>query len=116
MGPEDSFVGMFMGYEEASKAYRVYDIEASKVVISRDITFDESTFDFSVDRSKEDDEGAELDLNILAINDDDVRQAIYKQTGKRKSEATTGMSRSARPRTGLEQVSAPEHVSNRHQK
>uniref|UniRef100_A0AAV1TWC1 Polyprotein n=1 Tax=Peronospora matthiolae TaxID=2874970 RepID=A0AAV1TWC1_9STRA len=108
--------GMFMGYEEASKAYRVYDIETGQVVISRDITFDESTFDFSMDRPSDDDEDAELDLDLLAINEDDVRQTVYKQTGKRKSEARPGMSRSARPRTGLEQASAPEHVSNRHQK
>uniref|UniRef100_A0AAV1UC50 CCHC-type domain-containing protein n=1 Tax=Peronospora matthiolae TaxID=2874970 RepID=A0AAV1UC50_9STRA len=108
--------GMFMGYEEASKAYRVYDIEAGQVVISRDITFDESTFDFSMDRPSDDDEDAELDLDLLAINEDDVHQTVYKQTGKRKSEARPGMSRSARPRTGLEQASAPEHVSNRHQK
>uniref|UniRef100_A0AAV1VDJ4 Integrase catalytic domain-containing protein n=1 Tax=Peronospora matthiolae TaxID=2874970 RepID=A0AAV1VDJ4_9STRA len=108
--------GMFMGYEEESKAYRVYDIEAGQVVISRDITFDESTFDFSVDRPSDDDEDAELDLDLLAINEDDVRQTVYKKTGKRKSEARPGMSRSARPRTGLEQASAPEHVSNRHQK
>uniref|UniRef100_A0AAV1TVK9 Reverse transcriptase Ty1/copia-type domain-containing protein n=1 Tax=Peronospora matthiolae TaxID=2874970 RepID=A0AAV1TVK9_9STRA len=108
--------GMFMGYEEASKAYRVYDIEADQVVISRDITFDESTFDFSMDRPSDNDEDAELDLDLLAINEDDVRQTVYKQTGKRKSEARPGMSRSARPRTGLEQASAPEHVSNRHQK
>uniref|UniRef100_A0AAV1VJ38 Retroviral polymerase SH3-like domain-containing protein n=1 Tax=Peronospora matthiolae TaxID=2874970 RepID=A0AAV1VJ38_9STRA len=85
--------GMFMGYEEASKAYRVYDIEAGQVVISRDITFDESTFDFSMDRPSDDDEDAELDLDLLAINEDDVRQTVYKQTGKRKSEARPGMSR-----------------------
>ena len=36
-----------MGYEEVSKAYRVYDIEAKKVVISRDVNFDESVFGFS---------------------------------------------------------------------
>uniref|UniRef100_A0AAV1V806 Reverse transcriptase Ty1/copia-type domain-containing protein n=1 Tax=Peronospora matthiolae TaxID=2874970 RepID=A0AAV1V806_9STRA len=108
--------GMFMGYEEASKAYRLYDIEADQVVISRDITFDESTFDFSLDRPSDDYEDAELDLDLLAINEDDVRQTVYKKTGKRKSEARPGMSRSARPRTGLEQASAPAHVSNRHQK
>ena len=85
-----------MGYEEASKAYRVYDIEADQVVISRDITFDESTVDFSMDRSSEDDEDAELDLDLLEINDDDVRQTTYKQTGKRKSEARPGRSRSTR--------------------
>ncbi|KAG6590540.1 Copia protein [Phytophthora cinnamomi] len=33
--------GIFMGYEERSKAYRVYDIEAGQVVISRDVTFDD---------------------------------------------------------------------------
>ena len=35
-------VGIFMGFEEAPKAYRVFDIEAEQVVISRDVTFDES--------------------------------------------------------------------------
>uniref|UniRef100_A0AAV1UB94 Reverse transcriptase Ty1/copia-type domain-containing protein n=1 Tax=Peronospora matthiolae TaxID=2874970 RepID=A0AAV1UB94_9STRA len=69
-----------------------------------------------MDRSRDNDEDAELDLNLLAINDDDVRQTTYKQTGNRKSEASTGMSRSSRHQTGLEQASAPEHVSNRHQK
>ncbi|KAG3122647.1 hypothetical protein PC128_g27737 [Phytophthora cactorum] len=37
--------GICLGYEERSKAYRVYDIEAGKVVVSRDVTFDEATFD-----------------------------------------------------------------------
>uniref|UniRef100_A0AAV1VFH3 Retroviral polymerase SH3-like domain-containing protein n=1 Tax=Peronospora matthiolae TaxID=2874970 RepID=A0AAV1VFH3_9STRA len=37
-------VGIFVGYEEVSKSYRVYDIKAGKVVISRDVNFDESTF------------------------------------------------------------------------
>ena len=36
--------GLFMGYEEVSKAYRIYDIEADQVVISPDVTFDKSTF------------------------------------------------------------------------
>ena len=33
--------GLFSGYEGLSKAYRVYDIEAEQVVISRDVNFDE---------------------------------------------------------------------------
>ncbi|KAG4028275.1 hypothetical protein PC123_g29117 [Phytophthora cactorum] len=33
--------GIFLGYEEVSKAYRLYDIEAGQVVISRDVNFDE---------------------------------------------------------------------------
>lgn len=34
--------GLFMGYQELSKAYRIFDIEAGQVVISRDVNFDES--------------------------------------------------------------------------
>jgi hypothetical protein len=34
--------GLFMGYQESSKAYQIYDIEAGQVVISRDVNFDES--------------------------------------------------------------------------
>ena len=41
--------GIFLGYEETSKAYRVYDIEAGQVVITRDVNFDESAFGLSVD-------------------------------------------------------------------
>ena len=37
-------VGVFLGYEEVSKVYRVYDIEARQAIISRDVNFNESTF------------------------------------------------------------------------
>ncbi len=33
---------VFVGYQESSKAYRLYDIEGGKVVISRDVKFDET--------------------------------------------------------------------------
>ena len=45
-----SRVGVFVGYEEVSKAYRVYDIDAQRVVISRDVTFDESSLGDLSDR------------------------------------------------------------------
>ena len=32
---------MFLGYERGSKAYRLYDPASSKVVVSRDVVFDE---------------------------------------------------------------------------
>lgn len=32
-------------YEERSQAYRIYDIEAWQVVISRDVTFDKTSVD-----------------------------------------------------------------------
>ncbi|KAG2802010.1 hypothetical protein PC116_g10556 [Phytophthora cactorum] len=42
-----SRAGIFLGYEEVYKAYRLYGIEAGQVVISRDVNFDESTFELS---------------------------------------------------------------------
>ena len=33
--------GIFMGYSESSKAYRIYFLRFKKIDISRDVTFDE---------------------------------------------------------------------------
>ena len=35
-----------MGNEEVLKAYRIYEIEADQVLMSRDVAFDKSTFSF----------------------------------------------------------------------
>ncbi|POM76995.1 Hypothetical protein PHPALM_5696 [Phytophthora palmivora] len=61
--------GIFLGYEEVSKAYRVYDIEAGKVVISRDVNFDESTFGLAQPISDEDVDDTALDFASLDIDD-----------------------------------------------
>jgi hypothetical protein len=34
---------VFLGYEEGSKAYRLYDLAGGKVVVSWDVVFDEAT-------------------------------------------------------------------------
>ena len=79
-------VGVFMGYEEVSKAYRVYDIEAGQVVISRNVTFDESIFGFSTVSASDDDEDVVLELDSLDIGDDNAGPTTYQQTGKRKNQ------------------------------
>ena len=61
--------GLIMGYEEASKAYRVYDIEADQVMISRDVIFDESAFRFSPALPQAVVEDTALDFGDLDIND-----------------------------------------------
>uniref|UniRef100_A0AAV1TSR5 Integrase catalytic domain-containing protein n=1 Tax=Peronospora matthiolae TaxID=2874970 RepID=A0AAV1TSR5_9STRA len=60
--------GIFLGYEEASKAYRVYDIEAGQVVIIRDVNFDEFTFGLLPPITDEDTDG--LDLASIELDDE----------------------------------------------
>lgn len=103
--------GIFIGYEERSKAYRVYDIEAGQVVISRDVNFDESRFGLDSPRL-DDDDVDDMDFDSLGIDKDGEQQPTYQQTGKRKtraSEETTAATtpRAVRHRPGLEEASAP---------
>ncbi|KAH7460339.1 Retrovirus-related Pol polyprotein from transposon TNT 1-94 [Phytophthora ramorum] len=111
--------GLFLGYEQVSKAYRLYDIEAGQVVVSRDVNFDESAFGLSAHTSDEDVDDAALDLDALDLDDNDgPRQMSFKQAGKRKSrpsgdDDTARRSRPVRHRAGLEEASAPDVSSSR---
>uniref|UniRef100_A0AAV1U9T2 Reverse transcriptase Ty1/copia-type domain-containing protein n=1 Tax=Peronospora matthiolae TaxID=2874970 RepID=A0AAV1U9T2_9STRA len=107
--------GIFVGYEEVSKAYRVYDIEAGQVVISRDVNFDESTFGLQLPITDEDVD--DLDFELLDLDDEELRQMEYKQTGKRKNrlndeDTAAPRPRAVRQRPGLEESSAPENNSS----
>ncbi|GJT32634.1 retrovirus-related pol polyprotein from transposon TNT 1-94 [Tanacetum coccineum] len=45
--------GIIVGYATASKGYRIYDLTNSKIVISRDVSFDEGAYlDWNVDEVK----------------------------------------------------------------
>ena len=83
--------GLFMGYEESSKAYRVYNIEGDKVVISRDVNFDEAVAGGSL---LNDSAGGVTDI-LNRLEDIDIegglRLANFKYTRKRR----TGTSQSA---------------------
>uniref|UniRef100_A0AAV1VCE7 Integrase catalytic domain-containing protein n=1 Tax=Peronospora matthiolae TaxID=2874970 RepID=A0AAV1VCE7_9STRA len=108
--------GIFVGYEEVSKAYRVYDIEAGQVVISRDVNFDESTFGLQLPITDEDVD--DLDFELLDLDDEELRQMEYKQAGKRKNrlndeDTAAPRPRAVRQRPGLEEPSAPENNSSR---
>ena len=107
-----------MGYEEVSKAYRVYDIEAGRVVISRDVTFDEMIIGFSPLRSSDDDEDATLDFSGLDISNDNGGPVQYQQTGKRKDRSSDANSKDAylRPAhhgANLEEASVPDRAFRR---
>uniref|UniRef100_A0AAV1V8Y6 Integrase catalytic domain-containing protein n=1 Tax=Peronospora matthiolae TaxID=2874970 RepID=A0AAV1V8Y6_9STRA len=108
--------GIFVGYEEVSKAYRVYDIEAGQVVISRDVNFDESTFGLPSPITDED--ADDLDFELLDLNDEEPRQVEYNQTGKRKNrlsdeDTAAPRPRAVRQRPGLEESTALENNSSR---
>ena len=101
-----------MGYEEVSKAYRVYDIEVDQVVISRDVTFDESTFGFSLTLSQITMDDTALDFDSMSISNESCIMQ-FKQTGKRKSRSNSQQqvfqrTLPARHGTGLEEASAPD--------
>ena len=110
--------GLFLGYEEGSKAYRLYDIEAGQVVISRDVNFDESAFGLSTGPVPNE-EVDDLDLESLDLYDEVSRPTHFQQTGKRKDRASNEDEAASTPRTirsrpGLEEASAPDgHPSHR---
>uniref|UniRef100_A0AAV1UXY0 Reverse transcriptase Ty1/copia-type domain-containing protein n=1 Tax=Peronospora matthiolae TaxID=2874970 RepID=A0AAV1UXY0_9STRA len=104
--------GRFMGYEEVSKAYRVYEIEADQVVISRDVTFDEPTFGFSPTLPQEIVDDTALDIESMNISDE-PHPMEFKKTGKRKSRSNSqeqALQRTLPERrgTGFEEASAPD--------
>uniref|UniRef100_A0AAV1TK40 Retroviral polymerase SH3-like domain-containing protein n=1 Tax=Peronospora matthiolae TaxID=2874970 RepID=A0AAV1TK40_9STRA len=101
-----------MGYEEVSKAYRVYDIGADQVVISRDVTFDESTFGFSPMLLQEIVDDTALDIESMNISDE-PHPMQFKKIGKRKSRSNSqeqALQRTLPERrgTGFEEASAPD--------
>ncbi|KAG2762260.1 hypothetical protein Pcac1_g25895 [Phytophthora cactorum] len=109
--------GLFLGYEEVSKAYRLYDIEAGQVVISRDVNFDESTFGLSPPISDEDVDDLDFDSLDIENDNDGSRQTEYKQAGKHKSRPSDEDEAARRPRAvrhrpGLEEASAPNGSSS----
>ena len=84
-----SKTGVFVGYEEVSKAYRVYDIDALRVVISRDVTFGKTSLGDLSANIFDDLEEANLDFDALEISDDDSSYTMdFKQTEKRKDRSS----------------------------
>ena len=112
--------GLFMGYEERSKAYRIYDIDADRMVISRDVTFDETTVGFSPATPQEVIEDTAMDFDAMDINEG-PGQVQYQQTGKRKNRADgqdqdLQWSQPARHGAELEEASGSDNFMSRQAK
>ena len=103
-----------------SKAYRIYDIEENRVMISRDVTFNESVFAFSPTLPQESVDDTALDFDSMIISDE-PHPMQFKQTGKRKDrsnnqERVSQRTLPARHGAGLEEASAPEDLESRQAK
>ena len=70
--------GLFMGYEENSKAYRVFDLKTNRIIISRDVDFDENKIKTSSINYENEDE-IELNLDNLQINEPESSQNNQQQ-------------------------------------
>ena len=44
--------GIFIGYDETKQGYKVYDMEANKTIVSRDVLFNEHSFTFGRSKGK----------------------------------------------------------------
>ena len=65
--------GIFVGYSESSKAYRIYFLGFKKIDISRDVTFDEdSTYNKSIKRPAEE----LVEIEVPRIHDTTMNEAI----------------------------------------
>ena len=109
-----------VGYEEVSKAYQIYDIEVDRVMISRDVTFNESAFVFSPTSPHEKVDDTALDFDSMSISDESFIMQ-FKQTGNRKDrsnnqEQAFQQSLPARHGAGTEEASVPEDSEPRQSK
>ena len=66
--------GLFVGYSEQSKAYRIYIPRYHKIEISRDVTFDEDSTFRKSRKYKEDEEEDEIPKNIKIPNEVSVEE------------------------------------------
>ena len=76
-------------YEETSNAYRVYDVEARQVVITRDVNFNESTVGISVVKPSEEVDDTTSDFDLFEITEDDVHQVDWTAQGSTKKQQRT---------------------------
>jgi hypothetical protein len=67
--------GIFVGYSDSSKAYRIYILEQHKIEVSRDVTFNENmAFKKSIEETIEEEENEEPTEEITENQDDKKEQ------------------------------------------
>jgi hypothetical protein len=92
--------GIFVGYSDTSKAYRIYILDHRKVEISQDVTFDESA---TFSKSKQDcaKEVHEKENEVTRVPKEEVvklEEIIHEDTDMEKPQRPTNMSsRKRRP-------------------
>jgi hypothetical protein len=83
--------GIFVGYDESKQGYRVFDIELQKVIVSRDIIFNENEFTFgrnydeneNVNQAYDPSDLDELLDSVVSLPDNQDHKHNYEQTESR---------------------------------
>jgi transposase InsO family protein len=78
---EKSEVGIFVGYCSQSKGYRIYNPKTKKVIISRDVKFDESAF-WNWDEEK-------VEKKSIVLSDKEVITPLHQSREEADEEATS---------------------------
>jgi hypothetical protein len=67
--------GIFVGYSDSSKAYRIYILEQHKIEVNRDVTFNERmTFKKSIEETIEEEEIEEPNEESIENENDEKEQ------------------------------------------
>ena len=70
--------GIFVGYSESSKAYRIYFPGYKKIDISRDVTFDEDTA-YNKSRKRPAEEPEETEAEVPKIHDTTMNEEAQEE-------------------------------------
>ena len=76
---------MFFGYWQCSKAYKLWDGELNKIVVSRDVKFDESTCGMHEIPALEND-SINSDIDVVLLGGDNENEAVTSKVGDHESE------------------------------
>lgn len=88
--------GIFIGYDELKQGYRVYDIETKKVIVSRDVLFNENSFTFGRGNNNQSEQNKSVNVVDQSLTDlfssvlsDNTGSTSTDETGEESKETNS---------------------------